>query len=182
MPDPALDIDPRLFKDRLPGTDPDVALLVFAATRLGRILELEMQQNARRSGLEMSEYYVINLVSLAGPEHLLSPTQLSEIVLQTTGGMTKTLHRLEVAGLVERLPDPNDGRRRLVRLTPAGSRLVERDMRPMFDRWESTLEGYGLGAIGRLANDLWSFTRFLEESFRGRIAVGPRLSDSKAVD
>jgi DNA-binding MarR family transcriptional regulator len=40
--------------------------------------------------------------------------------------MTTRLHRLERAGLVERTPDPADGRGVLVRLTPDGRRLAGR--------------------------------------------------------
>lgn len=36
--------------------------------------------------------------------------------------VTKMVRRLEPSGLVARGPDPDDGRRTLVRLTPAGSR------------------------------------------------------------
>lgn len=177
MTDPALDMDTQRLKERVPGADPDFALLVFAATRLGRLLELEIQQAAHRGGLQMSEYYVIGALYVAGPDHPLSPTQLSQIVLQTTGGMTKTLSRLEDAGLVERRPDPADGRRRLIHLTTAGSRLFERDTLPMFGRWQEKLQGYDRSDAARLATDLWAFTRFLEESLLGRVAVGPRPSD-----
>lgn len=177
MADPALDIDTQLLKERLTGADPDLALLVFAATRLGRLLDLEMQQAVHRGRLQLSEYHVISVLWLAGPDHPLSPTQLSQIVLQTTGGMTKTIRRLEDAGLVERRPDPTDGRRHLVHLTTAGGHLFTRDTLPMFDRWEATLQGYGRSRTARLAEDLWSFTRFVEETFRGRLAVGPRASD-----
>lgn len=178
MTDPALDIDTQLLKERVPGADPDFALLVFAATRLGRLLELEIQQAAYRGGLQMSEYYVIGALYMAGPDHPLSPTQLSQIVLQTTGGMTKTLSRLEDAGLVERRPDPTDGRRRLIHLTDAGVHLFERDTLPMFGRWQEKLEGYDRSEAAKLAADLWAFTRFVEESFRGRLAVGPRPSNN----
>ncbi|MBS1845096.1 MAG: winged helix DNA-binding protein [Actinobacteria bacterium] len=37
-----------------------------------------------------------------------------------------TLAELEAEGLVERAPDPDDGRRRIVSITPAGSRRLKK--------------------------------------------------------
>jgi DNA-binding MarR family transcriptional regulator len=45
--------------------------------------------------------------------------------MRTSGAMTNRLHRLEAAGLVERRPDPQDGRGIVVRLTPRGLKLVD---------------------------------------------------------
>ena len=39
---------------------------------------------------------------------------------RSSGGMTKILKRLEERGLVDRIPDPSDGRGSLVVLTKAG--------------------------------------------------------------
>src|SRR5258708_39882540 len=41
------------------------------------------------------------------------------------GGMTNRLDRLERAGLVERLPDPNDRRGKLIALTEAGKHVID---------------------------------------------------------
>ena len=45
--------------------------------------------------------------------------------MRTSGAMTNRLHRLERSGLIERAPDPGDGRGMLVRLTPQGRELVD---------------------------------------------------------
>ncbi len=39
--------------------------------------------------------------------------------------VTRQIQRLERAGLVERVPDPDDGRARRVRISPAGAEAVE---------------------------------------------------------
>lgn len=61
----------------------------------------------------------------AGPERTLSPTQLYKVVQVTSGGMTKMLHALEHAQLIERVENPADGRSRLVMITPKGIALAE---------------------------------------------------------
>jgi len=43
----------------------------------------------------------------------------------SSGGMTNRLDRLERAGLVERRPDPNDRRGKLIALTNAGKRVID---------------------------------------------------------
>ena len=55
----------------------------------------------------------------------MSPTELSEIVLRSSGGMTQILDRLERAGLVARAPDPDDRRKVLVELTDEGLRTAD---------------------------------------------------------
>ena len=61
----------------------------------------------------------------SGEPYMLSPTQLYEATMISSGGMTDRLDRLERAGLVVRRPDPNDRRGKLIVLTDAGKRLID---------------------------------------------------------
>jgi DNA-binding MarR family transcriptional regulator len=178
MVNPIFDLGAAL-SDRLPDADQDLALVILAGARLGRILEWDLQQTARVAGLEASEHSVIVTLWLAGADHPLSPTELSQIIIQTTSGMTKTLRRLERAGLVERVPDPADRRGQLVQLTSAGSRLVERHTRQMLERWDTRLQRYSRSQRAQLANTIWSFVALAEESFLGRVTLGPKPSSAK---
>jgi DNA-binding MarR family transcriptional regulator len=56
---------------------------------------------------------------------MLSPTRLYEAATNSSGGITNRPDRLEHAGLVERGPDPNDRRGKLIALTDAGRRVVD---------------------------------------------------------
>lgn len=67
-------------------------------------------------------------LELVGP---LTPSALAETLLLTTGGMTVRLHRLEALDLIQRQPNPRDGRGVLVRLTRAGKDLAEDALRSL---------------------------------------------------
>ena len=57
---------------------------------------------------------------------MLNPSRLTNLVVQSPGGLTKTLRRLEDAGHIRRRPDPADRRALLVVLTDKGRRAAAR--------------------------------------------------------
>jgi DNA-binding MarR family transcriptional regulator len=70
--------------------------------------------------LSPSEYGVLYALSKA--PYGLRITELRDDVLLTQAGMSRLIARMESAGLVERLPDPDDRRACRIRLTEAGAR------------------------------------------------------------
>src|SRR4051794_7027884 len=66
-----------------------------------------------------SEYGVLYALSKA-PEGLRI-TELSGDALLTQAGISRLVARLESSGLLERVPDPDDGRASRIRLTEAGA-------------------------------------------------------------
>jgi DNA-binding MarR family transcriptional regulator len=168
--DPPLDFTSALEK-RMPDVDPDLVVILGALTRLGRILDWDLQRLARPAGLEKTEHWTLSALWAAGPDSPLTPTELSSIVLQTTSGMTKTLRRLEAAGLVERFKDQDDGRRQRIRLTAAGNRLIERDSRRLVARWHDKFEVATPLQRTELARALSSFLAIAEESFSTPLAT-----------
>lgn len=83
----------------------------------------------KKYGLDSGEFDVITTLRRAGPPHCLRPTELYRWLMISSGGLTARLARLEKAGLVARLPDPEDARSMLVQLTPQGAALAERAFR-----------------------------------------------------
>src|SRR5439155_25469058 len=65
------------------------------------------------------------LLRKCGPTHRSSPGRLAEHAELSSGAMTNRLDRLEEAGLVRRLRDPDDRRGIQVELTPAGRKAYE---------------------------------------------------------
>ncbi len=78
-----------------------------------------------RYGLSRSAWDVLSSLRRAGAPYECSPTELYRGLMRTSGTMTNRLKRLENDGLIERRPDPQDGRGLLVRLTGKGLALVD---------------------------------------------------------
>jgi DNA-binding MarR family transcriptional regulator len=99
--------------------------IIGRMSRLSRFLEHSIAEVLARHGLNEPQFAVLAALRRAGPPHCLSPTDLYNSLLVSSGAMTNRLRRLEVAGLVKRMPDPHDGRGLLVALTPRGHRVVD---------------------------------------------------------
>jgi len=77
-------------------------------------------------GLQLGEFDVLATLRRSGAPYQLAPTQLFEALLISSGGMTNRLDRLEKAGLIARVPNPEDRRGTLVLLTETGLALINR--------------------------------------------------------
>ena len=75
--------------------------------------------------LTNSEIDVLGTLHASEADHTLSPTQLYQQLLFSSGGMTKVLARLEAKGAIERVENPGDRRSKLVRLTDDGKCILE---------------------------------------------------------
>jgi DNA-binding MarR family transcriptional regulator len=109
---------------------PDLPSLPMAV--LGRLCEAaervmrdHLNPLFAESGLQPGEFDVLATLRRSGEPYMLSPTQLYETAMISSGGMTNRLDRLESAGLIERRPDPNDRRGKLIALTAVGKRVID---------------------------------------------------------
>ena len=100
------------------------------AQRLAPAIEGLLAQLARRrvgeiepSGFTTTQQLALAAVVDTGPLRL---RELAEAIGTTKATATRSTDVLEAAGLVERLPDPEDRRSILIRCTPAG-RLARRE-------------------------------------------------------
>ena len=107
--------------------DRDVLLMSGVLTRVARLNELFLSSVTGKVFGSMKHGYgepwVLYTLMLEGPPYRSSPTVLCRRSLLTSGGMTKTLGKLEDAGLITRIYDANDRRALLVELTPKGQEL-----------------------------------------------------------
>ena len=98
---------------------PDPKIFRFF-NEVGIIEQLARNRMERRlpHGLKLSQFSVLNHFMRLGGQW--APARLAKAFQVTKGAMTNTIQRLEGLGYVEILPDPNDGRGKLVRITDPG--------------------------------------------------------------
>ncbi len=93
--------------------------------RLSRHLDRARRDAFRRSDLESWEWDVLSALRRSGEPFQLSPKQLLQQTLVTSGTMTNRIDRLVGRRLVRREADPADGRSVLVTLTDEGRTRVD---------------------------------------------------------
>jgi DNA-binding MarR family transcriptional regulator len=113
------------IRERLPMLDPEVEGIVDRIGGLQRRFKRAMDETLDEFDLDWSEYKLLSLLTREGEVYRSSPGKLARIMELSSGAMTNRLDRLEQAGLVRRLPDPDDRRGILVELTPEGKRVYE---------------------------------------------------------
>ena len=86
-----------------------------------------------RHALTPAEFDVLAILRNAEEPHELTPGQIQDRVLITSGGLTKVIHLLEEKQYVERSVAQDDNRVKPVRLTAAGSHCITRTMRDLAD-------------------------------------------------
>ena len=90
--------------------------LGFLLNRAARAVASHLAAELQPLGLTTAQWVVLHHVATHPGEHQESVARALGVDAPTLVGV---LGRLETRGLVERVPDPADRRRRLVRVTPA---------------------------------------------------------------
>ncbi|MFS0895669.1 MarR family winged helix-turn-helix transcriptional regulator [Microbacterium sp. 179-I 3D3 NHS] len=129
--------------------------------RLSRHLDRARRDVFRRSDLEAWEWDVLSALRRAGAPFQLSPKQLLQQTLVSSGTMTNRIDRLVARRLVRREADPGDGRSVLVTLTDTGRTRVDAAITRLVD-----VEADLLSALSRSDRDrLAGLLRKLSLSF-----------------
>ncbi|WP_433162450.1 MarR family winged helix-turn-helix transcriptional regulator [Kribbella sp. CA-247076] len=87
-------------------------------------LQKALVEALRPLNLSFADFDVLNTLRRRADPDGTNPSELAHSALITTGAMTTRLHRLAEAGLVRRVPDPDDGRAVRVLLTARGRTLA----------------------------------------------------------
>lgn len=88
-------------------------------------LSREMEKNFGRFNLNSANFDMLATLRRSGEPYTLSPGDLMDTMMVSSGTMTNRIDQLEKAGLVARSQNPNDGRSFLISLTPKGFELID---------------------------------------------------------
>jgi MarR family 2-MHQ and catechol resistance regulon transcriptional repressor len=114
-------------------------------------IEKNAMQSVSSLGLGLSDFAVLEVLLHKGP---LPVNTVGKQILLTSSSITAAIDRLEARKLLRRVTTPRDRRSRIVELTEAGRRLIER---AFHERAELVrlLKKVGLWAAARLDDKSW---------------------------
>lgn len=85
------------------------------------LMRRRFEQAARPEGLTLMQWRTLGFLSRNGPQKQVALVEALEASPMTVSDLAE---RMETAGLVTRLPDPSDGRAKVLALTGAGEAKV----------------------------------------------------------
>ncbi len=107
-------------------------------------------------GMLPGTFKVLSMIQRAGS---ITASGIAERMTADKGQVSRAVSELEDLGLVERTPDPDDGRIKLIAVSAEGLRRLERARMPYEGRLTEVLADWPLEAIGRLTALLQALAR-----------------------
>lgn len=109
-----------------PDLDPSPQGVIARLHRLALRLTDELTTVYAAHGLTEAEFDILATLRRQGAPYALPAGDLAAQTMVTSGAITKRVDRCLAQGWVTRQVDERDGRGRVVALTPAGKRLIDR--------------------------------------------------------
>lgn len=122
----AVDLIVEQWAVERPDVDVSGMAVIGRISRLERLFGAELSRVFATHGLERWEFDVLATLRRSGKPFELTIGELLDSMMLASGTISHRIDRLEGRGLVERRPDPSDGRVVVVRLTRPGRTLVDR--------------------------------------------------------
>jgi DNA-binding MarR family transcriptional regulator len=119
---------------------------------------------AKRMGLEASELAALEHLQAAGP---MTHRRLGERLSKSPGAITAMIDRLEARGYVERIPNPEDRRSALVRITRRGIEESLKHLWPYIEDMKNVEEGFSEEERAVVARFLGAATRVTQRAAEG---------------
>lgn len=117
----------KFYKTTLKSKEFEVFAFTLPITLLHKNMYNESEQFFKEK-YDLLHSHISVLASLYFNENALSPTELYDATLFSSGGMTKVLNKLEKRHLIEKIPSPKDKRSMLINLTKDGEVLIKECM------------------------------------------------------
>jgi DNA-binding MarR family transcriptional regulator len=108
-----------------PDLDTEPIGVVLRIQALAKILSQQAAKSLKEFNLLWWQYDVLATLRRQGKPFVLATSELANATMLTSGAMTNRIDKLEIEGLVKRIPDNQDRRRVLVKLSNKGLKLIE---------------------------------------------------------
>ena len=115
-----LDSQLQVWAREIPNLDPLTEGIVERIQILAKAFDRSVDETLEQFGLDRRAFKVLGKLRHAGAPYRRSAGDLAAHMRLSSGAMTNRLDRMESAGLIRRLPDPNDRRGTLVEPTDEG--------------------------------------------------------------
>ncbi|WP_440709460.1 MarR family winged helix-turn-helix transcriptional regulator [Herbiconiux sp. YIM B11900] len=135
-----------------PQLDTEVIDTVGRILRAAALLTRRGDEFLAGFGLARGEFDILSALRRADAPQ--SPGTLRTVSLASGPAVTKRLRGLEERRLLERSPNPADGRGALIALTPAGEELIDRVFPRLLDLENALLAGVPAGARAHVVPSL----------------------------
>ena len=139
------------WRDARPDLDPSPLEVVGRVIVLAQHLERSVDSALEKHKLTLGQFDILATLRRHGKKGGLSPSQLLESVMLSSGGMTARLDKLAEAGLVYRKADANDRRVVVVELTAKGRRVIDAATATRFNEASGSLPPLDAGELANLA-------------------------------
>ncbi len=137
-------VPPELFTEKnekfyaellreFPEASPEAIEAALQFMRVAARINVQQEAVFSENGLTSGRFALLMFLRRE-PGRVLSPSELARRAQVTRATMTQFLDALEGDGFVKRVPDPNDRRAMLVRLTAAGEAILRRVLPHRFRR------------------------------------------------
>ena len=115
-----------IWAREIPNLDRTTEGIVERIVNLYKDLDRSMEETLATFELDRRSFHLLGRLRSYGPPYRRSPGQLARDMRLSSGAMTNRLDRMEEAGLIRRLPDPNDRRGQLIEATEKGHAAWDR--------------------------------------------------------
>lgn len=116
------------WRTQRPDLDPSGKAVTARIVRAAGLTRRRIDEAIQDLGVREGEFGTLSALRRVGPPYELSPSQLTQHLVLSSGGLSLMLDRFERAGLVRRRPNPEDRRGVLVALTDAGLEVIDEAM------------------------------------------------------
>ena len=123
-----------------PDLDVDAMQIVGRVMKLGKIFENRASLALKENRIYYTDLDVLATLRRSGKPYQLTPKQLMESVVITSGAMTALLNRLTKLELIYRAADENDGRISLAGLTEKGKKIIDEAIKKRFDEAKNSIQ------------------------------------------